>query len=243
MFKERNNKPANGPARPNGDTTRSLLDIELALAVFFNYEKNIIAYNVHGISYLLPIGHESDMLVLDIKSRKLTEVEIKRTWADFCNDFKKDHHHETGESIELQQFWYCVPKGIYDKCVRKLNEELVVPSGIITYDEDLNMSRHYAVTSFSPDREGTAIASTYTRVYPHNNSMKTDYVREHVESGFFFKIDYRLCTKPVYMAASNARPLFTEQVLELARLGCMRQVALRERIRKLENNEQTTKEK
>ena len=244
MYKKKKHGPAHPPAKPNGDTNRSLIDIELALAELFSYEKNIIAYNVHGISWLLPIGHESDMLILNTNTKKLTEVEIKRTWTDFCNDFKKKHHHETYGNIELEQFWYCVPQGLYDKCVAKLNETHTVPSGIITYDEELMMEKHYAITSFSPENEGRCTASTYSRVYPYDNSLKADYVKDHVESGFFFKIDYGIQIRPTFMSKHQARPLFTEQVLELARLGCMRQVALRERIQKLkEINDQTTKEK
>ena len=48
------------------DTQRSLYEIEVALAKssYFNFVKNIIAFNVNWISYKLPIWHECDMLVL-----------------------------------------------------------------------------------------------------------------------------------------------------------------------------------
>ena len=70
------------------DTSRSLYEIEIALAKKFEYLKNIIVFNVIGESEDLPIGHECDCLVLS-KSGYLTEIEIKRSWQDFLNDFKK----------------------------------------------------------------------------------------------------------------------------------------------------------
>lgn len=62
------------------DTSKTLYEIEVALAKssYFNFVKNIIAFNVNGISSKLAIWHECDMLVLS-KSGYLTEIEIKRS--------------------------------------------------------------------------------------------------------------------------------------------------------------------
>ena len=63
-------------------TSLSLYEIELALckSKYFSYLRNIIAFNVNGISSKLGIWHECDMLVLS-KNGYLTEIEIKRSWA------------------------------------------------------------------------------------------------------------------------------------------------------------------
>ena len=87
------------------NTERTLYEIEVALSKSdaFNFVRNIIAFNVNGMSDSLSIWHECDMLVLS-KSGYLTEIEIKRSWADFLADFKKRHTHE-GRGI-IKYFYY-----------------------------------------------------------------------------------------------------------------------------------------
>ena len=48
----------------------------------------------------------------------LTEIEIKRSYADFLNDFKKKHSHL---SRYIKNFYYCVPFKIKDKVINYLN--------------------------------------------------------------------------------------------------------------------------
>lgn len=220
------------PAKPNGDTNRSLTDIEIALAKEFGFEKNIIVFNVVGQSWVLPLFHECDMVVVSPKSRLLSELEIKRTWQDFCADFKKRHHHQTSDAIEVSSFSYIIPEGLYEKAVRKLQEERIVVTSLITYDEQLRFRHHTCLYSFLPESEGQSYASNYSSVGKYN--YKADEVKKGVEAGKYFKLDFTLDSKPTIIPKANARPLFTEQLLELARLGCMRQVSLRERISKLE---------
>ena len=125
------------------NTERSLYEIEVALSKTkdFNFVKNIVAFNVNGETDLLPLWHECDMLVLS-KSGFLTEIEIKRSWTDFKNDFKKKHHHE-GRGL-IKYFYYCVPKSILEQCYDLLVEQGndFQYSGIITYDEDLYIEMH-----------------------------------------------------------------------------------------------------
>lgn len=130
-------RPATPQAKPNGDTNRNLLDIELALAEEFSWKRNVIVFNVNGLSGKLPIFHECDMLVMT-KAGYLTEIEIKRSFTDFCNEFKKRHHHES-YGPDIKEFWYCVPQGTLQKVKEKLSENGWCPSGIITYDEKLNL--------------------------------------------------------------------------------------------------------
>lgn len=119
------------------DTERSLYEIEVALAKSdeFNFVRNIVAFNVNGWGNNPYIGHECDMLILS-KSGYLTEIEIKRSLSDFLADFKKKHYHE---SEIIKYFYYCVPESIYDKVCDELSKRCVSYSGIITFDEDLNI--------------------------------------------------------------------------------------------------------
>lgn len=123
------------------NTERSLYEIEVALSKSdaFNFVRNIIAFNVNGMSGSLNIFHECDMLVLS-KSGYLTEIEIKRSWSDFLADFKKEHSHESMGIIKY--FYYCIPEGLLDKVYDKLEDMKVDYTGLITYSEDLTIRFH-----------------------------------------------------------------------------------------------------
>lgn len=233
MFSAKRNTDLFPPVKPNGDTNRDLIDIEIALARDMGFEKNIIVFNVIGQSWLLNIAHECDMVVVSPKSRLLCEYEIKRTWQDFCADFKKHHQHNTGNGIDISSFSFVVPDGLYERAVRKLQEEKIVVTGIITYNEDLVFKRHTCLLSFHPEDEGKWSFSTYQNI--DNYNLKVEEVRKGVEKGRYFLLDFQYGDKPTIIPKANPHPLFTEQLLELARLGCMRQVSLRERIQKLES--------
>lgn len=162
------------------DTNRTLYEIEVALAKssFFDFRKNIVAFNVNGWSGKLPIFHECDVLVCT-KSGYLTEIEIKRSWSDFIADFKKKHKHE--DKGLIKHFYYCIPYALKDK-VKEFLWKQNCGAGIVTYAEDLFISI---------ERIG----------------------------------ETRRCNK-----------LTTEQMLEIARLGAMRVIQLKEKINKLTNN-------
>ncbi len=206
--------PATPQAKPNGDTSRSLLDIELALADHFNWKKNVIAFNVLGISATLPLDHECDMLVVT-PSGYLTEVEIKRSYDDFCAEFKKRHHHAS--SVPMKDFLYCVPAGILEKVVKKLEEQKIIPSGILTYDENLEF-RQYGIRSNEDTPE---------------NRQRAEELRKEGRSILLLFNGHGGAVRIVDPNLSN-HPLFLEQQLEIARLGAMRQVALRRKISELQ---------
>ena len=113
MYKIKQDLNIYPPAKSNGDTNRELVDIEIALAREFHFEKNIIVFNVHGESWVLPLFHECDMVVVSPKTRLLSEFEIKRTWSDFCADFKKNHRHEAYNGLDVASFSYVVPEGLF----------------------------------------------------------------------------------------------------------------------------------
>ena len=124
------------------DTNRSITEIEVALAEYFEYLKtNIVVFNVTGMTGDIDINHECDCLVIS-KAGYLTEIEIKRSWSDFLADFKKKHTPVREKSIKY--FYYCVPEKLCDKVYDKLDEimkenEDFNYSGLILYDEDLRI--------------------------------------------------------------------------------------------------------
>lgn len=71
------------------DTIFSITQIEVALAQYFGYRANVI---VPKVSWGL-LNHEADLLIMN-KTGYLTEIEIKRSWADFLADFRKKHTHD-----------------------------------------------------------------------------------------------------------------------------------------------------
>lgn len=64
------------------------------------------------------LNHEADLLIL-IKSKRLVEIEIKRTWSDFMADFKKHHTHD---DPKLGYFYYAVPLSIGERVFHWLYE-------------------------------------------------------------------------------------------------------------------------
>lgn len=120
------------------DTERSLYEIEVALAKsdFFNFVRNIVAFNVNGWGGELNLWHECDMLVLT-KAGYLTEIEIKRSWSDFLADFKKKHKHES-EGI-IKKFYYAVPYSIAEKVFNYLVQNNISCDGVLYYTEDLDV--------------------------------------------------------------------------------------------------------
>lgn len=113
------------------DTECTIDEIELAVATWFDYRKNII---VPKVSWGL-LTHEADIIVLN-RTGYLSEVEIKRSWSDFLADFRKSHNHDDSK---IKMRWYCVPYSILDKCEKKLKE--VDPErrwGLLYYNLDIS---------------------------------------------------------------------------------------------------------
>lgn len=111
------------------DTIFSITQIEVALAQYFGERANVI---VPKVSWGL-LNYEADLLIMN-KSCYLTEIEIKRSWADFLADFRKKHTHDDSK---VSWHYYAVPKSILDKCRAKLAE--VYPDkkwGLICYEYD-----------------------------------------------------------------------------------------------------------
>lgn len=79
------------------ETNLSIHQIELAVAQVFGVRDNIIVPNV---SWGFFATHEADLVIIN-KTGYLTEVEIKRSWQDFLNDFKKHTTHDEDKVVEI----------------------------------------------------------------------------------------------------------------------------------------------
>lgn len=160
------------------DTKKTTSEIEVAIAKHFDIRKNIIVFGVTEISGL--VQHECDVLIM-ARNGYLTEVEIKRSYTDFLNEFKKSHNHLDDTVQKIHKFYYCVPKSIVEKVIAKLIEMEWQCDGVYSYneDEDIRLSWHKV------------------------------------------ELPYK---------ARLARKLFIEEQLQLARLGAMRVVALKEKL-------------
>lgn len=100
------------------ETTLTLEQIEVAITGYpdspYYARQNIVVPNCNwGF-----LNHEADLLVMS-KAKYLTEIEIKRTWADFMADFKKRHTHF---DKKLSHFYYAVPLSIGERVFNWLYE-------------------------------------------------------------------------------------------------------------------------
>lgn len=113
----------------------SIEQIELAIMNYpdFNFRQNLMVFRVTGGSNV--VNHECDCLIMT-KSGYLTEIEIKRSYADFLNDFKKDHVHKDDR---VKSFYFMVHESFKDKVIEKLVQMKRIPSGIYVYDDNCNI--------------------------------------------------------------------------------------------------------
>jgi len=86
----------------------TLVDMENAIADYFDVRKNIIVPNISWGMF----DHECDMLIVR-PSGYAVEVEIKRTRSDFLADFKKRHTHN---DKRIKALYYAFPEELYEKC-------------------------------------------------------------------------------------------------------------------------------
>lgn len=91
------------------DTKLTVDEIQIALrnSGIWNKRQDIFIPN---LSWGL-LNYEADLVIIT-KSGYLTEVEIKRSWADFKADFKKGHEHD---DPRVCHFHYCVPESICER--------------------------------------------------------------------------------------------------------------------------------
>lgn len=123
------------------DTKLTIEQIILALhncEFICNRRQDIVVPN---LSWSL-LDYEADLVIVN-KTGYMTEIEIKRSYADFVADFKKRHHHD---SEVVCHFFYCVPKSIVGKVEAFLtsykaeHDDFDLPA-VLTYDENGEIDR------------------------------------------------------------------------------------------------------
>ena len=99
------------------DTKLTVDEIQIALrnSGIWNKRQDIFIPN---LSWGL-LNYEADLVIIT-KSGYLTEIEIKRSWADFKADFKKGHEHD---DPRVYNFYYCVPESISARVAEFLQEK------------------------------------------------------------------------------------------------------------------------
>ena len=96
------------------------------------------------------LNHEADLLVVS-KAGHLTEIEIKRTWADFMADFQKKHKHK---DKRLSHFYYAVPLSIGERVFNWLYEGEYKCDARFLYYEHSNVTGY---TENNPNKCGLII--------------------------------------------------------------------------------------
>lgn len=75
--------------------------------------------------------YEADFIYFDLKTKYITEVEIKTSIQDFKRDFKKKRYHDCGN---VKYLYYAVPRSLYDDYYDVI-DELLGDAGLILIDE------------------------------------------------------------------------------------------------------------
>lgn len=117
----------------------SIEQIELSMMNYtdFNFRQNLMVFRVTGGSNV--VNHECDCLIMT-KSGYLTEIEIKRSYDDFLNDFRKDHVHDDDR---IKEFYFMVHDSFKDKVIDKLVEMKRIPDGIFVYNDECIIRKEF----------------------------------------------------------------------------------------------------
>lgn len=109
----------------------SINEIELAIMQYedFDFQRNLMVFRAKEWSNV--VNHECDCLMMS-KSGYLTEIEIKRSYADFLADFHKTHEHN---DPAISQFYFLIHDSFKEKAFEKLVELKKVPDKIYTYND------------------------------------------------------------------------------------------------------------
>lgn len=93
----------------------SLRKMEIAIADMFDIRRHIIVPNLSwGFG-----THECDLFIVR-ESGYAVEVEIKRSVADFLNDFEKKHSHK---DTRIKELYYAFPEELLNSCKDKVPEK------------------------------------------------------------------------------------------------------------------------
>ena len=116
------------------------LDMELAVADYFNPRRNIIVPNV---SWGFRGMHECDLFILS-KSGYATEVEIKVSKSDLVKDKLKPHGHK---SKYIKTLYFALPEKL-----AHLSEHMPERAGILSVSDNKNWRGFHRVTVVRPPK-------------------------------------------------------------------------------------------
>lgn len=123
-----------GTVELNKSENLSYLEIELAIADYYNTRQHIIVPNCY-INYGTSADHECDLIIIK-RSGYAEEIEIKMSKSDLKADFKKKHEHIDDR---LQYLYYAMPVELYEQCKDLVPEY----AGVFTIQKykDINLVR------------------------------------------------------------------------------------------------------
>jgi len=119
---------------PLVSTRLSYLDIELAIAKYYDTRQHIIVPNCY-INFGTSADHECDLIIIK-RTGYAEEIEIKMSKSDLKADFKKKHGHV---DERLQHLYYAMPVELYEQCKELIPESAGVLT--ITKYEDRGFAR------------------------------------------------------------------------------------------------------
>jgi hypothetical protein len=110
-------------------------DIELSLAKYFGVRTHIMVPNV---SWGAGFADEKDLIVVR-PSGYVVECEIKRSFSDYKNDFKKRKWKRYPNlSPVIREFYYVFPESLWKKRMSDIKAMLQPFAGVMYVDEEWN---------------------------------------------------------------------------------------------------------
>lgn len=74
--------------------------------------------------------YEADFIYFDLKTRYITEIEIKTSIQDFRRDFKKNRYHDCAN---VKYLYYAIPRCVYSDHREEINN-MLGDAGLILID-------------------------------------------------------------------------------------------------------------
>ncbi len=144
------------------DKSYKTLDIECALASFFDPRRNLIVPNVW---WGMGLNHECDLMVMT-RSGYVYEIEIKTSKADLIRDLKKPHGHGDGSFLSvahyenatrIRKLYFCIPEPLFLDCQNHIPER----AGIIVFDGRNCLKKREAKTTHARPLDAEAREKLY----------------------------------------------------------------------------------
>lgn len=178
----------------------SIEKIELGVMNYrdFNFRQNLMVFRVTDISNI--VNHECDCLILS-KSGYLTEIEIKRSYADFLADFKKNSGRGHSTDSHIKAFYFLVHESFSERVRKYLEEDKKLPEAIYVYDDRGVIVNHISQFQMKEDIGKKCGCSPY------------------LVSGLNW-----------FSCWHSPKKLFIEEQFQLARLGSMRYRTMTEKL-------------